>query len=264
MNKEELFLINRLKDLANIAYEKNIYTYSDFLNINELSILNQIKETLPPVTLSITGGNNYAERKIAVFSPEEIYYQETIPIAVLSIAPLNSKFAQPLTHRDFLGAILNLGIKRNKHDRRRNTDQRVNKIGDIFVKENHAYIYCKEDISKYIIDNLFKIKRTTVSVQMSQNETLNVTPNFKEITGTISNIRLDSLIATAFQTARNSIINYIHEGKVFINGKLTTSNGAAVKAGDIISVRGKGRFVFEGVIKETKKGRNLIKINIYQ
>ena len=99
---------------------------------------------------------------------------------------------------------------------------------------------------------------------MSQNETLNVTPNFKEITGTISNIRLDSLIATAFQTARNSIINYIHEGKVFINGKLTTSNGAAVKAGDIISVRGKGRFVFEGVIKETKKGRNLIKINIYQ
>lgn len=251
MNKEELFLINRLKDLANIAYEKNIYTYSDFLNINELSILNQIKETLPPVTLSITGGNTYAERKIAVFSPEEIYYQETIPIAVLSIAPLNSKFAQPLTHRDFLGAILNLGIKRNK-------------IGDIFVKENHAYIYCKEDISKYIIDNLFKIKRTTVSVQMSQNETLNVTPNFKEITGTISNIRLDSLIATAFQTARNSIINYIHEGKVFINGKLTTSNGAAVKAGDIISVRGKGRFVFEGVIKETKKGRNLIKINIYQ
>lgn len=251
MNKEELFLINRLKDLANIAYEKNIYTYSDFLNINELSILNQIKETLPPVTLSITGGNNYAERKIAVFSPEEIYYQETIPIAVLSITPLNSKFAQPLTHRDFLGAILNLGIKRNK-------------IGDIFVKENHAYIYCKEDISKYIIDNLFKIKRTTVSVQMSQNETLNVTPNFKEITGTISNIRLDSLIATAFQTARNSIINYIHEGKVFINGKLTTSNGAAVKAGDIISVRGKGRFVFEGVIKETKKGRNLIKINIYQ
>lgn len=251
MNKEELFLINRLKDLANIAYEKNIYTYSDFLNINELSILNQIKETLPPVTLSITGGNNYAERKIAVFSPEEIYYQETIPIAVLSIAPLNSKFAQPLTHRDFLGAILNLGIKRNK-------------IGDIFVKENHAYIYCKEEISKYIIDNLFKIKRTTVSVQMSQNETLNVTPNFKEITGTISNIRLDSLIATAFQTARNSIINYIHEGKVFINGKLTTSNGAAVKAGDIISVRGKGRFVFEGVIKETKKGRNLIKINIYQ
>ena len=91
MSKEELFLINRLKDLANTAYEKNIYTYSDFLNINELNILNQIKESLPPVHVDITGGNNYAERKIAVFSPDEIYYQETLPIVVLSIAPLNSK-----------------------------------------------------------------------------------------------------------------------------------------------------------------------------
>ena len=91
-----------------------------------------------------------------------------------------------------------------------------------------------------------------------------ITPDFKEITGTVSNIRLDSIIATAFQSSRNSIIKYIHEGKVFINGKLTTSNGAAVKEGDIISVRGKGRFIFECFIKETKKGRNLIKINLYQ
>ena len=67
MNKEELFLVNRFGDLANTAYERNIYTYSDFLNLYELSILNQIKETLPPVTLKTTGGNPYAERKIAVF-----------------------------------------------------------------------------------------------------------------------------------------------------------------------------------------------------
>ena len=82
MNKEELFLVNRFGDLANTAYERNIYTYSDFLNLYELSILNQIKETLPPVTLKTTGGNPYAERKIAVFSPKEIYYEEEPPIAV--------------------------------------------------------------------------------------------------------------------------------------------------------------------------------------
>ena len=251
MNKEELFFVNRLKDLADIAYERNIYTYSDFLNINELSILNQIKETLPPVTLNITGGNNYAERKIAIFSPIEIYYEEEIPIVILRITPLNSRFAEHLTHRDFLGAILNLGINRNK-------------IGDIFVKENCAYVYCKTDISNYIIENLFKIKHTQVSIELVESASINIIPDLKEITGTISNVRLDTLIATAFQTTRNSIITYIHEGKVFINGRLSTSNGATVKKGDIISVRGKGRFIFEGVIKETKKGRNLIKINLYQ
>ena len=251
MNKEELFLVNRLGDLANIAYERNIYTYSDFLNINELSILNQMKETLPPVIVKTTGGNNYAERKIVVFSPKEIYYEEEIPIVVLSIAPINSKFADKLSHRDFLGAILNLGINRNK-------------IGDIFVKENSAFVYCKKDISNYIIENLFKIKHTQVSVSQTENIETEIVPNLKEITGTISNVRLDSLIATAFQTTRNSIITYIEERKVFVNGKLTTSNGTSIKEGDIISVRGKGRFIFEGVIKETKKGRNLVKIKLYQ
>lgn len=251
MNKQELFLVNRLNDLANIAYERNIYTYSDFLNIYELSILNQIKETLPPVTVKTTGGNVYAERKIAVFSPEEIYYEESLPITVLCIAPINSKFADKLSHRDFLGAILNLGINRGK-------------IGDIFVKENEAFVYCKEDISNYIVENLFKIKHTQVSVCRVESQSIEIVPDLKEITGTISNIRLDSLIATAFKATRNSIISYIEERKVFINGKLTTSNGAGVKEGDIISVRGKGRFIFEGIIKETKKGRNLIKINLYQ
>ena len=111
---------------------------------------------------------------------------------------------------------------------------------------------------------MFQIKHTQVSVQTKQYESINITPDFKEITGTVSNIRLDSIIAIAFQSSRNSIIKYIHEGKVFINGKLTTSNGAVVKEGDIISVRGKGRFIFENLIKETKKGRKLIKINLYQ
>ena len=88
-------------------------------------------------------------------------------------------------------------------------------------------------------------------------------PDFKEIMGTIANVRLDSLIATAFGSSRNSIIPLIESGKVFINSKMTTNNGASIKDGDIISVRGKGRFIFDGVIKTTKKGRNLIKIRLY-
>ena len=69
MNKEESFLLNRIKDLANTAFNKNIYTYSDFLNINELSLLNHTVKELPPVKTTLTGGNNYAERKTVVFAP---------------------------------------------------------------------------------------------------------------------------------------------------------------------------------------------------
>ncbi|MFR4319365.1 MAG: YlmH/Sll1252 family protein [Eubacterium sp.] len=149
-----------------------------------------------------------------------------------------------------LGAILNLGIVRSK-------------IGDIFIKDNIAYVYCLEDIAKFISDNLTKIKHTIVKTDITDYKDISVTPDFKEIMGTIANIRLDSLIATAFGSSRNSIIPLIESGKVFINSKMTTNNGASIKDGDIISVRGKGRFIFDGVIKTTKKGRNLIKIRLY-
>ena len=68
----------------------------------------------------MTGGNVYAERKIVVFKPIEVYYEEDVPITLLKIEPLNKKYADTLNHRDYLGAILNLGIDRSK-------------IGDIFT-----------------------------------------------------------------------------------------------------------------------------------
>lgn len=250
MNKEENYLKNRFIELANIAYERNIYTYTDFLNLNEISILNSYKNLLPPVNLELAGGNNYAERKIAIFSPVDVCYKEELPISIIKIAPINSQYADKLSHRDFLGAILNLGINRNK-------------IGDIFVKDNIAFVYCNEDIAEYIISNLYKIKHTMITVQNYNLTDIDLKPELKQIKGTVANIRLDSLIATAFCTSRSSIISYIESGKVFVNGKLITSNGYTVKDNDIISVRGKGRFLYDGQLGVTQKGRNIVSIQLY-
>ena len=74
MNKEEHFLINRFNELADVGFNRNIYTNTEFLNINEINILESVKNKLPPVRINLTGGNNYAERKIAIFSPMEILY----------------------------------------------------------------------------------------------------------------------------------------------------------------------------------------------
>lgn len=250
MNKEEQFLKNRFLDLANIAYERNIYTFSDFLTLNEINIFNTIINDLPPVNFKLTGGNSYAERKIVVFSPIDVYYEQTPPIVTIEIAPINPQFADKLTHRDFLGAILNLGINRNK-------------IGDIFIQNNNAYVYCNEDISKYILENLRKIKHTLIKCTIITDGDFEITPVLKQIKGTVANIRLDSLIATAFNTSRNSIISFIESGKVFVNGKLITSNGYSPKEKDIISVRTKGRFVYNGCLGETKKGRNIVSLSLY-
>ena len=85
MDKEESFLKNRFSDLANSSYNRNIYTYTDFLNLNEISILNSYKNQLPPVNAELAGGNDYAERRIAVFSPEDIYYTQDLPIKLIGM-----------------------------------------------------------------------------------------------------------------------------------------------------------------------------------
>ncbi len=251
MNKEESYFKNRLLELANTAYTREIHTYTDFLTLHEISILYSCQSELPPVKVRLFGGNIHTERKIAVFSPKEEFYPPQPPIITLEIAPINPRYSDPLCHRDFLGAILNLGIVRSK-------------IGDIFVQNNSAYVYCIEDMEQYIVHNLKKIRHTPVQTRsISPEENIEITPKFKTIQSTVANIRLDSLISTAFKTSRSSIISYIENGKVFVNGKLVTSNGYALKEQDIVSVRGKGRFIFEKSLGETKKGRNLILIKVY-
>ena len=161
MNKEDNYVKNRLLDLADITYSKNIYAYSDFLNLNEINIFNTITNQLPPVNYYLTGGNVYAERKIVVFKPIEVYYEEDVPITLLKIEPLNKKYAYTLNHRDYLGALLNLGIDRSK-------------IGDIFIGENVAYIYVITGISDYIINNFTKVKHTLISCKIAYDEIENV------------------------------------------------------------------------------------------
>ncbi len=251
MNKEEHFLKNRIIELANNAYTRNIYTNTDFLNLNEINILHTIKNELPPVNVQLIGGNDYAERKIAIFSPVDIYYEQTVPICLIKIAPIKTQFAETLSHRDYLGAILNLGINRSK-------------IGDIFIKDKIAYLYCMEDISSYILENLSKIRHTMIRTEEISETLTDIQPTLVEKKGTIGNVRLDSLISTAFGTSRNSILSFIEEGKVFVNGKMITSNGYAPKENDIISVRGKGRFIYYRLLGVTKKGRNLVSIKLYQ
>ena len=88
-------------------------------------------------------------------------------------------------------------------------------------------------------------------------------PRFEELKGTVSSIRLDSVLALAYPLSRSKITAQIEAGKVFVNGKLITSNGYRLKDNDIISVRKMGRIAYDGILSETKKGRYLISVRKY-
>lgn len=249
MEKDDFF-IKRIRELANLSYQRDIVTFSDFLNLNEQNLVKSQAAHFPGIVMEGEGGYDGAERQIIAFHPTDLGFYWEYPISCLKIEPKAAKFSQALTHRDYLGTILGLGVERSV-------------IGDILVKEQGAWVFCHNKIADFITENLCRVRHTTVTVSKVENPEELPGPSFAAVSGTCTSVRLDALIAIAFQASRSSIVSYIEGGQVFVNGKLITSNGYEPKEGDIISVRGKGRFIFEKISGKTKKGRTGVSLLKY-
>lgn len=250
MLKEEVMLQKRLVELSKIAYQRDIVTFSDFLNLNELNILHTIPKNELHTRYVTFGGYDYSERQMVAFLPDALCYEYEYPISILKISPLQKKFSEKLSHRDYLGSILNLGIDRCK-------------LGDILVEDDFAIIFVQESLKEFMIEEVTRIRHTAVMVTILEKQEFFYRPKVETITGSISSVRLDSLLALAFHSSRSKLVAYIEGGKVFVNGKLTTSNGYQVKENDIISVRGLGRFRYKEMTSQTKKGRCFVTIELY-
>lgn len=108
-------------------------------------------------------------------------------------------------------------------------------------------------MTEFFLENLCRVRHTNILITKVEDFDEFPRPVLESVSGTCASVRLDSLISLAFKTSRSSMVSYIEGGQVFVNGKLITSNGYEPKDGDIISVRGKGRFIFDGVSHQTKK-----------
>lgn len=249
MDKDE-FLLKRIRELANLSYQRDIVTFTDFLNLNEQNMLVSLKLHQIGVEVKLFGGYEHAERQMAAFFPESLGFSWDYPIDCLKIEPKALRFSEELGHRDYLGALLNLGVDRSV-------------VGDILIKDKEAWFFCLHKMSDFFIENLIRVKHTTVLVSRVEQAEEIPEPEFEMINGTCASVRLDALIGLAFQASRSSMVSFIESGLVFVNGKLITSNGYEPKEGDIISVRGKGRFIYDGVSRQTKKGRLGVRIRKY-
>lgn len=190
------------------------------------------------------------ERQMVKFGSEEMFgYDEEFPISCVVIEPLLKKFAEKLGHRDYLGAIMNLGIERSV-------------IGDIFVKDTTAYVFCVDRIAQYIADNLDKIRHTNVKCTIEKGKIEAVAPEKKAVSVVVSSERIDAVVAKLYNMSRSQSIEHFREKKVMVNGRVMENNSYSMKPADVISVRGYGKFIFMGVENETKKGR--LKVQLMQ
>ncbi|MBQ7431897.1 MAG: RNA-binding protein [Lachnospiraceae bacterium] len=250
MDREEQLFCRRLQELADISDRRNIPTYSDFLSLNEQSLFWQMRQDFFFVDVTLEGLHPMAERKIACFQPKGAGADAPAPLSVVEMTPVNRKFSEELTHRDYLGTLIGLGIDRKK-------------LGDIFISEQTAYAICMDSLASYICDNLTRVRHTNVSCKMVSPEAIQVEQNRKQVSGTVASFRIDALTALAFRLSRGKAADAVSAEKVFVNGRLVTSPGTVLKEGDIVSVRGMGRYVFVQAGGQTKKGRYGAELEVY-
>ena len=249
---EETLLKRKILDTANRAYQANIYTYTNFLSISELSVYNIMKDKLSFIHSESYGGNPSSERQMIQFGDEEsLGYKSEYPIALLLIEPLTPKFAEKLDHRDYLGALMNLGIQREL-------------IGDIIVHEKNAYVYCVSHISDYITDNLSTIRHTHIKASICDPSVIDsFTRELTNIEVIAASPRIDAVVSSIAKISRSQCNELFAAKKIFSNGICTENKSYQLKNDDILVIRGIGKFIYNGCGNETKKGRVYVKLQKY-
>ena len=250
--KELQQLKKRFMELGEKSYQQTMYTFTGFLGLSEQEVFLQTAQTMKHVPFTMWGGTEECERKMARFgSEEELGYEEKFPIRCISICPLLEKFADDLSHRDFLGALMNLGIDRST-------------LGDIYVKGKSGYLFCTEAIAGFIVENLDKVKHTNIKCSILEELPDIAVKEAVEEEHLASSERIDGIIAKLYHLSRNKSMDLFRTGKIYVNGRLNENNSYNLKPGDAVSVRGHGKFTYEGISQETRKGKYRIKVKIFR
>ena len=237
----------RFAELAERSEKSGAYTETKFLNTAEQSVLQTLRL---PVPFAFFGGFDGAERRIAVFGSEESAgYKYEPPIVCIRIAPANARFADELTHRDFLGSLMALGVTREM-------------LGDIIVADNCGYLFCLETISEYVISSLTEVKHTTVRPSLCDAPPASANEG-EERSLTVASERLDALVAAVYRLPREDAKALCEKGLVFVNSRLALKGGAEIPENAIVSVRGRGRFRYMGLDRTTKKGRLRVLVRVW-
>ena len=251
MNTDGELFKKRLIELANRAYDTGVPTFTPFMGLLEQDIFRRCEMEFSHVPYAMFGGTEGSERVMARFGDEQLCgYSAPFPIVCIKAAPLSRRFSDELTHRDILGAVMNLGIDRST-------------TGDIVIRDNIAYLFCNETVAPLIIDSLTRAKHTELHAEAVERPPEGELYKLKRVKINIASERLDCIVKEFLRVGRGEASELIAKGRVFINGKLCESVSKPLKSGDVVSVRGNGRFIFRETVNMTRKGRLSAEIDVF-
>lgn len=246
MGREQQQFQKRIRELEEISWQESRFMFTGFLN--EAEYADVLSLGTIACGMQAFGGYEGAGRVMVRFGdPQEFGYEEPFPIVILRIAPLMDKFADKLTHRDFLGAILNLGIER-----------RV--IGDILIDHATGYVMCEDRMASYITETLTRVKHTSVRVEAVDSLPDSLEQRRSEQDVQVASGRIDAVIAQVFHLSRSAAQELLHTGQVFVNGREITQSSMELNESDLVSVRHCGKFRYIGLVRTTRKGKQCVRI----
>lgn len=251
MADDELFM-KRIEELSELSYSRDIPVNTYFMDLHEQDLFMKVMNRRR-ARYVLSGGFPAAERRLAVFLPSYMNEDDegVFPGVCVEAVPSSEKYAEELSHRDYLGALMSLGVDRNR-------------LGDIMIDGKRAWFVCLAEISGYICENLTSVRHTSVSCRECPWPEQLLAPRIEERRGSVSSERADALVAFALRVSRSEAAEFIKQELVYRNGSLVRSVSDQIRPDDIVSVRHKGRFVYYGADGTSKKGRMLVSLGIYR
>lgn len=258
---EDSVLLSHAHDKMVKCMDEYVITSTFFLDVRQQALLLREFSRYNDVKIMLYGGFDTSERAVLVFVPEYLgiddsdslskYFYKNPDENPLTVINLKKDNFSVVSHRDYLGALMGLGIKRET-------------VGDILVNEAGAELIVSKSIALYILSELKSVGRATVSAIETDFSSLTKSEgNVIEETINVSSMRLDNIISACFKLSRSDSASAILSGSVFVNSLQVMKCDKKVNAGDKIVFRSKGKIVLKELSGVSKKGRNFIKIDVY-
>ncbi len=242
-------LLRRAEDLFRRCEKSGTVTATRFLTPAERFSLERWKNTQPGCRLVFLGGHPDCERTVGFFMPDYMDV-EWLPVGeTIRAFELTASFGSP-GHRDYLGALLGMGIGRER-------------LGDIWVKENKAVVFCLAGVEKHLL-SIDKVGRFSVRARsLSLGEVPNPERRVKAKSFSVQSLRLDAVCAGLFDLSRSEAARQVEAGNVTLNYEICDKSDAAIHVNDVLSLRGKGKGRVTGLGGTSRKGRQFVDGEIY-
>ena len=249
MEKEDQFLLSHIEDQFRRCEDRNIPTHTGFLDMRQQTIASDYCRLIG-ASPQFLGGYADAERRICAFLPDYLDAETFDGITCVRVQTA-AALPKPLTHRDYLGALMGMGIERET-------------VGDILVREDGADILVLRDMVGYLTTHFAGAGHARFEAkEIALCEV--IVPQVKTtiVRDTVPSLRLDCVLSSAFRLSRGNAGEYIDAGRVFVNGMQILNRDAKISEGDKLTIRGKGKAVLKSVGGRSKKERIFIELEIY-